>query len=189
MVDDIPLKRNYKCYIDCGAANGETFSMLEKINIESEILVMFEPDNKTFSKLKNIIKSKINNFNGNIFLYPCAVYSSTELVNFDNSGTAGSCISKLADNKIQGIALDDVIVNLDPTFIKMDIEGSEYEALLGAKETICRSKPDLAICVYHSINHIWDIPLLINSWNLNYKFYLRSHNIYGMNIVLYAISN
>ena len=69
----------------------------------------------------------------------------------------------------------------------MDIEGSEYEALLGAKDTIYSSKPNLAICLYHKPNDLYEIPLLINSWNLGYKFYLRMHSYSAFDLVLYAV--
>ena len=68
----------------------------------------------------------------------------------------------------------------------MDIEGAEYEALIGAKSIISRSKPNLAICVYHAVNHIWDIPILLKKLNPEYKLFLKSGNIFGMNTVLYA---
>lgn len=78
------------------------------------------------------------------------------------------------------------VVNLDDdlpdgfTFLKMDIEGAEYDALLGAEQTIRRCRPKLAICVYHGYDDIWRIPALIDSIDPNYTFYLR-HN--GGNLI------
>ncbi len=68
----------------------------------------------------------------------------------------------------------------------MDVEGAEVEALVGAKNLICNNKPDLAICLYHKISHLWEIVLLVHSWNLGYNFYLRQHD-YTMELVMYAI--
>jgi hypothetical protein len=68
----------------------------------------------------------------------------------------------------------------------MDIEGEEIKALVGATETIKKYKPDLAISVYHNINHIWDIPLFLKSLVPSYKLYLRTHNSYTMETILYA---
>lgn len=186
--DDIEFNKDYRCFIDCGAGNGETFLLLEKNNIIPKNLFMFEADKYNFNTLSMLIQNRKNDFTGNAFLWPCAVYSRTDSINFNHSGTAGSCVSDFSNDKIKSVALDDVLINVKPTFIKMDIEGAEYEALVGAKNLICNNKPDIAICIYHSVNHIWDIPLLINSWNLNYKFYLRSHTVHGMNTLLYAIS-
>jgi len=64
---------------------------------------------------------------------------------------------------IQCVALDDTLIGWHPTYIKMDIEGAEYDALLGAERLIRSYKPVLAICVYHRPQDIWEIPQLINS--------------------------
>ena len=69
----------------------------------------------------------------------------------------------------------------------MDIEGAEIEAIKGARNTISKHKPDLAISVYHKIEHLWEIPLLIKSLKSNYKFYLRSHEHFNQETVLYAV--
>ena len=86
------------------------------------------------------------------------------------------------------VKLDDVMHNTNPTFIKMDIEGEEIRALNGAKKLILDSRPELAICVYHYINHFWEIPNLLHDWNLGYKFYMRTHSSGCMETVLYAIA-
>ena len=63
------------------------------------------------------------------------------------------------------------------TFIKMDIEGSELEALKGASTTISANKPKLAICVYHKIEDFWEIPIYINKLAPEYKFYVGHHTV------------
>jgi len=54
-------------------------------------------------------------------------------------------------------------------FIKMDIEGSERRALLGARQTIQRYHPRMAICVYHLPDDPVVIPLLIESFGQAYR--------------------
>lgn len=61
---------------------------------------------------------------------------------------ACSMITDNGDNEIEVDSIDRLI-DKEVTFIKMDLEGSEYEALLGAEKMIKRTKPKLAICVYH----------------------------------------
>jgi hypothetical protein len=58
-------------------------------------------------------------------------------------------------------------------FIKMDIEGSEMEALKGAASTIKNRKPCLAISVYHKPEGIVTIPAFLQNLVPEYKFYLR----------------
>jgi hypothetical protein len=73
-------------------------------------------------------------------------------------------------------------------FIKMDIEGSELEALKGAKNTIKNQKPRLAISVYHKPEDIFEIPLYLKELVPAYKFYLRHDCLVNLTeTVLYAM--
>ena len=76
-----------------------------------------------------------------------------------------------------GIVTLDEDINEKITFLKMDIEGSEINALLGAKDHILNDKPKLAICTYHRYEHLWEIPRLIHSMNPDYKLYLRYNGV------------
>lgn len=71
-------------------------------------------------------------------------------------------------------------------FIKMDIEGAETNALLGAVNTIKKFRPKLAIALYHSTKDFESIPKFINELNLGYKFYLLHATIYGEETMLFA---
>ena len=69
----------------------------------------------------------------------------------------------------------------------MDIEGAEYNALIGAEQTIKTWKPRLAICVYHKPEDILEIPALLLRMNPHYNFALRHYYISSSNeTVLYA---
>ena len=72
-------------------------------------------------------------------------------------------------------------------FIKMDIEGAEPGALRGAQQTIQRYKPKLAISLYHNATDIFDLPLLIDSMGVDYRYYLDHYTIHTEETVLYAI--
>lgn len=69
----------------------------------------------------------------------------------------------------------------------MDIEGSEHDAILGAKKIIKRYKPVLAICVYHRDEDFFDIPNLILSIRPDYKLYFRQYEITDEETVCYAV--
>jgi FkbM family methyltransferase len=74
-----------------------------------------------------------------------------------------------------------------PTFIKMDIEGAEKEALLGAAKIIERCKPKLAICAYHKPEDIYELPQTILGLRDDYGFALRQHAVGHLDTVLYAV--
>jgi hypothetical protein len=74
-----------------------------------------------------------------------------------------------------------------PTFIKMDIEGAELGALLGAVEIIRQNKPRLAICAYHKLEDIYELPRAILAIRKDYRFALRQHAPGCWDTVLYAV--
>ena len=90
---------------------------------------------------------------------------------------------------IESIKIDTFIENQQCTkidFIKMDIEGSEIPALIGAQETIKKYKPKMAISVYHKWDDLHKIPLLINSMRADYEFYLDCTTGFGGETILYC---
>lgn len=184
-VRDIDLLKGYSRFIDCGAFNGDTALELYKFQGKIEKIALFEPDIRNFEMLRDNIKNiKVAKEQ---ILYPCGTWKESKMLKFISGIQGSSNISDVGDSYVQCVALDDVIPDFEPTFIKMDIEGSEYEALLGAEKLIKTYCPDLAISVYHKIDDIWRIPLLIKKFNSNYKFYLRAHGIYGMETILYCV--
>jgi hypothetical protein len=81
----------------------------------------------------------------------------------------------------------DNIVKDKVSFIKMDIEGAELEALRGAKNTILKYKPKLAISVYHKQDDLINIPQYILQLNEKYKLYLRHYGESTDETILYAV--
>jgi len=86
--------------------------------------------------------------------------------------SAGNKLLENGGEKIEVVALDDDIKE-PVSVIKMDIEGAEKEALMGAKRHIEEEKPKLLISAYHNPEDIFEIPELISSIRDDYKFYLR----------------
>lgn len=83
------------------------------------------------------------------------------------------------------VTLDDDIKE-SVSFIKMDIEGAERDALLGAQNIIREQKPKLAVCLYHGYDELWSLPRLIEGITPEYEFYLRHYgdNIFPTEFVL-----
>jgi hypothetical protein len=73
-------------------------------------------------------------------------------------------------------------------FIKMDIEGTELQALRGAVQTVQRYKPKLAISVYHRLADFYEIPEYLDSLSLGYRFFLRHYTIHAEETVLFAVT-
>ena len=77
--------------------------------------------------------------------------------------------------------------NEEVTFIKMDLEGSELRALMGAERIIRQYKPKLAISLYHKPEDIWELPLYILSLNSEYIFFIDHYSVATAETVLYAL--
>jgi FkbM family methyltransferase len=167
-------------FIDGGSFTGDTLADFSQHGYRFEAIAAFEPDPENFQHLVSN-----NTAYENIINFPCALGSKTEHVRFNADGHAGSYISEKGAQSIQCVALDDVLPDFRPNLIKMDIEGAEPEALMGAKNMIMRHRPHLAICLYHRPDHLWRIPFLLDEWQLGYRFYLRQHHPV-FELVLYA---
>lgn len=69
----------------------------------------------------------------------------------------------------------DNLINDKVDFIKLDIEGAEQDALDGAKNTIQKHRPILAVCVYHKAEDWYRVPQKILSFEKDYDVYLRHY--------------
>lgn len=166
-------------FVDCGAYNGDTVRQFKKLTKNTyDKIVAFEPDHENCEILKKTDK--------NMIVIEAAVYShDTEL--FFQTGDASMSKVSSSGVKVVAKAIDSTPECKDATFIKMDIEGSEYDALIGAKNTIFANRPILAICIYHSDEDMIRLLELINSWNLGYRFFIRHHAQKTAETVLYAV--
>lgn len=97
-----------------------------------------------------------------------------------------SALAQYGEEKVRVYQLDSVIEE-PVTFIKMDIEGSEKEAILGARRIITEYKPKLAICIYHKVEDFWEIPLLIKALNPDYNIYIRNYEDRIDETICYAV--
>jgi FkbM family methyltransferase len=184
---DLPAWPNPLRFIDCGAYTGDTLEDFAQQGYEFEAIVAFEPHPVSFPQLVQNARHYPNIVN-----LPLAVGSKTESMCFEEIEdlptwfrTSPRNGEGRGDKNIQCVRLDEVLPTFAPNLIKMDIEGGELEALQGAERMIARHRPGLAICIYHRPKHLWEIPFLIDSWNLGYRFYIRQHHFY-FETILYA---
>ena len=169
------------CFVDCGAFTGDTLEQCYEKYGEVAAYYAFEPDEKNFIKLQQHCK-KYNN----AISFKEGVWFEDATLNFSNTGNSSTSISD-DGGAVKVISLDNKLSNKKVTVIKMDVEGAEIEALKGAKKIITEQNPTLAICVYHKFNDIWDIPELIQSFDVDYKYYLRHYTNTVCETVFYAV--
>ena len=180
--NDIISISNHEIFVDCGAYTGDTFTEFLKISKgEYSKYYGWEPDSKNFAVLK-----KLADQHPRLIPINYGVYSSYQKMNFSEShGRTDSVLQTNGDMSIEVNSIDNICT--DATFIKMDIEGAELEALEGADSTIQNNAPTLAISIYHRPEHLYKIPLLINKINPKYKLFVRHHSTISNELVLYAV--
>lgn len=171
-------------FVDAGSMDGETLLSFGKwCNWEYVRIYSIEPDPENYKKLQRTV---LENNIKHVTMCNEGLWSCNITLKFDNKGDPRSRIDNEGDLNVVVNTLDNIIGNDPVTFIKMDIEGAELEALKGSRETILRNKPRLAICIYHKPEDILEIPLYISHLLPEYKFYIRHHE-WGCNeTVLYA---
>jgi FkbM family methyltransferase len=183
---DICLNRGVNNFINCGAYTGDTVKILNSKRGKINSLLCFEPNVINFEKLETYLSSDHDKIANNITAYPLAVWNKSEMLKFKNDIDKNSLITNEGNTVVQCVALDDIAKDFEPTFINMDIEGAELNALRGAENLIKKNKPDLAISVYHYPRHMWEIPLYLKSLGLEYKFYLRNYTSFSYDTIVYA---
>lgn len=176
---DIMISGDAEVFVDCGYFHGETTErFIEWCNDNYEKIVAFEMDDANW-KCNTVDDEKVK-------LYPYAVWDSSKELRF-SSCDSSSRIHAAGDKVIQAETIDNILQGDRVSFIKMDIEGAELRALIGARNTIMKWKPRLAICIYHKAEDILTIPSLIHELVPEYRIYLRHYLNYQNETVLYAV--
>lgn len=177
--------KNRPNIVDGGGYIGDTLlAFLNKGIIPNEYYI-FELEDSNYKQL--IRNARIASDKGvNVHIRKKGIYSRNGELYFVADKDSSKIVDYKTEDSIEVVTIDsDVKEKID--FIKMDIEGSEVEALLGASETIRKYSPTLAICIYHKKDDFWKIPLLIKEINPEYKKYWIEHYQLGYNeTVLYV---
>ena len=173
-------------FIDAGAYNGLTsVDFFRWANGSYKKIYMFEanPENESLCH-ESMRKNCISNYQ----LINKGAWNKEGEVAFNrtNCGAGSQIDIKGGTEKIYTTTIDKVLGGDVASFIKMDIEGAEYQALEGTKDTIKKYSPRLAISVYHKDNDFIVLPNLILQLNNSYKFAFRHYSSWWEETVLYA---
>lgn len=185
--DDLFAPLADEVFIDCGAFDGNSVEEYLKRRAGSfDQIIAIEPDPANCTALENRLAALPVKLSGRIRVVRSALGVKREWATFNATGTVGASIGAGSD-QVQCAPLDELLKDVKPTFIKMDIEGAEPDALAGAHRIIERDMPVLAVCMYHAQEHLWQIPLLIQSYAGDYQFFLRRYSDDCWELVCYAV--
>ena len=182
--------KKHEIIVDGGAFDGDTIrEFFSDSQRHYEHIYAFEPDKDNYLKL---LRNTENN--PKITCVCSGLGDKNQQIPFQGCANSVSKVDEQGDQIVQIESIDSRFSDIHITFLKMDIEGSEYSALIGGKHTIARYLPTLAVCAYHKHDDLIRLPKLIGEIsNYRYSLYLR-HTFYYQteliqpDIVIYAIA-
>ncbi|ONI42721.1 hypothetical protein AN639_12060 [Candidatus Epulonipiscium fishelsonii] len=184
--DDIVKLSLNEIFVDLGGFDGGTsIEFAKRTNYTYKQIYIFEPDPLNYENtLFNINNSNLKN----VEIFNIGGWSKKDTLNFNiSSRNTSSRISDNGNYMVKVNSLDNVLGDTPVTFIKMDVEGAELEALIGAEKIVKKYKPHLAISLYHRPEDIFEIPLYVKKLVPEYKLYLRHYSLhYSYETVLHA---
>ncbi len=168
---DLYKKTEDEVFVDCGAFDGDTIDIFLK-NQKGifKKYIAIEADKTNYEK----IVQKVNQIK-NIEVMRSFISNEVKVINFTSQGTSYSRGGK-GEEVIKTATLDELVYQYNPTFIKINIEGADVEAIMGAENIIKECMPIIAAQGHHKVEHLWEIIETIESFNKSaYSFYLRNY--------------
>lgn len=158
-------------FLDCGSYIGDTVEYYRKWSSNSfRKVYAFEADGANYEVLKEKYKDDTR-----IQPVECGLWDEVGKGRFHNVGSGSGAITGDGCIEINTDTIDHIVGGERVDFIKMDIEGAEYNALVGGRRTIERDMPTLMISAYHHCDDFIRIPLLIKSICPQYQLYFRHY--------------
>ena len=184
--------RENEVFVDCGYFDGATcYNFAGWCGAKGfDHIYSFEADPKNYARAREILAPL-----GKCDLYPCGTADVNKKVYFAADAFETSCIISKEEaekrnfegvEEIETAALDDVLAGKRITFIKMDIEGAEYEALQGARKLIMENRPRMAISVYHKFEDFVILADLVLGMHPDYRISFRHYGFDDLETVMYV---
>ena len=161
--------------LDCGANVG--VYTRESLNAGAKTVVAIEPAPENIECLRRNFKDEIAA--GRVIVYPKGVWDKDDVMTIqidpENSAADSFLIQRKGGHegsKVPLVPIDELVAELKlerVDYIKMDIEGAEQRALIGARETLARFHPRLALSAYHTPSDPEKIPELVRQAWPGYK--------------------
>lgn len=144
-----------------------------------------EPDPANLSALRSSLAELTPEQRTRIAVMRCALADTVgRTAFFPDLGYASQC-SALGTASVATTTLD--ALRIDPSFIKLHLEGAELAALRGAQATLQRERPIVAATCYHNRDGIWEMPAWLMRVLDDYAFHLRLHSWCGTGAVVYGL--
>lgn len=163
--------------LDCGGYNGD--SAQEALELGAKRVLSIEPSPRNLVCLRRNLQKEIAE--GRVIIVEKGVWDRDDVLVLeepadnaahDHIRDASTPSQPQGGVKVPLTTIDELVeeLKLDRVdFVKMDIEGAEQRAILGAKKTIAKFHPRLAIAAYHLPSDYDKVPELVRGIWPGYK--------------------
>ena len=185
---DIVRLSEDEVFVDGGAFDGDT--LVDFLGRVGELFAhyhAFEPDAANRARLMARVQGLPVGVRDKITIHPLALHAESATLSFTDQGGPTSHVGTGGNTSVRGERLDAILAVQRLSFLKLDVEGAERAALAGAKASITQHRPQVAACVYHEPNDLWEIPQRLAALLPNSRFYLRQHGFDGWETVVYVV--
>jgi FkbM family methyltransferase len=185
---DIVRLSEDEVFVDGGAFDGDTLvDFLGRVGERFAHYHAFEPDAANRVRLMGRLEGLPAAVREKITIHPLALHAESATLSFTDQGGPTSHVGTGGNTSVRGERLDAILAVQRLSFLKLDVEGAERAALAGAKASIIQHRPQVAACVYHEPNDLWEIPQRLAALLPNSRFYLRQHGFDGWETVVYVV--
>lgn len=174
-------------FVDLGAYNGDTIrELLSYTGGAYASITALEPDRRNFRKLKKYAEERLDDARVQL-VQAGSWFEDTELTFAAKAGRNSALSAQGVRTQMRTV--DSVLDGAPCTLLKLDVEGAEHQALLGAQETIRCYRPRLNVACYHRNEDLFDLPRQLKALCPAYQLYLRHHPyVPAWDVNLYAVA-
>ncbi len=176
------MKYGQEVFVDAGGFDGDTTEEFINRHPDYKKVYLFEPSMKNLSAARKRLVGRRD-----IEFKSVGLSNVSGTLRFSSNAGSASAVMSSGEETIRVVALDQELSSEPISFIKMDLEGWEMNALRGAEQIIRANRPKLAIAVYHAAKDFREAAAFILSLDPTYKIYLRHYTQGWSETIMYFV--
>ena len=171
-------------FLDGGAHHGSVSAAFLAASGAEGRVVAFEPDGASADQFAAWCESQPQQVRARIDLRRIVLDAVSQDRKFHGGLGYMSQLTGHGPERVVTQTID--AAGLEPGFVKLHLEGGELDALRGGLATLTRSRPIIALTVYHNADGIWRTARWMRENLKEYSLLMRTHSC-GTGAVIYAI--
>lgn len=178
--------RDRERLLDVGAHHGEVACQLAQAvpGAIAEVWAI-EPDDSHQLALRRALQRTFDAPTRPVHIITAAASDRCGQAPFFGGAGYASQLSALGTECVPTVTID--ALNVDPSIVKLHLEGHELAALDGARATLTRARPIVLVTAYHSRDGLWRLPRWFAQHLPDYRLLFRAHGWCGTGAVIYAL--